>query len=408
MSPRTKEPQRGKSRLARGRRPAGPARRRATRAAAESNGARADGRPAEGRAPAGARVDPELAFLKQLVEAHGAPGHEGAVATVLEKHLEGVGKISRDRLGSLVCEKRGTSDAPRVMLAGHLDEVGFLVKSITKEGFVKFLPLGGWWGHVVLAQRLVIRTRQGDVLGVVGSKPPHELRDEDRKKVLEVRELYIDVGATSDYDVRKRLDIRPGDPIVPDSPFTIMANPDLLLAKAWDNRIGCALAAETVRQLRGQSHPNTVFAVATVQEEVGLRGAQTSAFKVQPDVGIALDVGIAHDTPGTEGDEKLGGGPLVVVYDSSSIPNRGLRDLVDETAEKLGLALQYESVERGGTDAGKIHVTGEGVPSISMGVAARYIHSHVSIIHRRDFEQTVRLLVALVKRLDRSTVERLV
>jgi endoglucanase len=373
-------------------------RRSATRAAS-TDGARANGRPR----PAARGTE----FLRQLVEAHGAPGSEGAVATVLERYLHGVGPISRDRLGSFVCEKKGAGNGPRIMLAGHLDEVGFMVKSVTKEGFIKFLPLGGWWGHVVLAQRLMIRTRSGDVLGVVGSKPPHELKDEDRKRVLEIREMYIDVGAASDFDVRKRLDIRPGDAIVPESPFTVMANPDLLLAKGWDNRIGCALAAETVRQLRGKRHPNTVFAVATVQEEVGLRGAQTSAFKVQPDVGIALDVGIAHDTPGTEGDEKLGGGPLVVVYDSSSIPNRNLLDLVDDTARKLKLTLQYESVERGGTDAGKIHVTGEGVPSLSMGVPARYIHSHVSIIHRRDYEQTVRLLVALVQRLDQRTVSRL-
>ena len=356
---------------------------------------------------AGAASGGDLDFLRDLTQAHGAPGSESAVAEILAHRLQGVGPITRDRLGSFVCEKKGDSATPRVMLAGHLDEVGFMVKSVTKEGFVKFLPLGGWWGHVVLAQRLVIRTRRGDVLGVVGSRPPHELKDEDRRKVLEVRDLYLDVGATSEFDVRKRLDIRPGDPIVPESEFTVMANPDLLLAKAWDNRIGCALAAETVRRLRRQRHPNTVFAVATVQEEVGLRGAQTSAFKVQPDVGIALDVGIAHDTPGTEGDEKLGGGPLVVVYDSSSIPNRNLLDLVDDTARRLQLTLQFESVERGGTDAGRIHMTGEGVPSLSMGVAARYIHSHVSLISRRDYEQTVDLLVAVVKRLDRRTVERL-
>src|SRR5437870_8802152 len=311
-------------------------------------------------------MDQTQEFLKQLVEAHGAPGFESGVAAVMEQRLKGVGSFSRDRLGSFICEKKGTAPGPRVMLAGHLDEVGFMVKSVTKEGFVKFLPLGGWWGHVVLAQRLVIRTRRGDVLGVVGSRPPHELKDEDRRKVLEVRDLYLDVGATSEFDVRKRLDIRPGDPIVPESEFTVMANPDLLLAKAWDNRIGCALAAETVRRLRRQRHPNTVFAVATVQEEVGLRGAQTSAFKVQPDVGIALDVGIAHDTPGTEGDEKLGGGPLIVIYDASSIPNRRLLDLVIETAAKAKIALQFESVERGGTDAGKIHVTVQGVPGISM------------------------------------------
>src|SRR6185503_702424 len=146
--------------------------------------------------------------------------------------------------------------------------------------------LGGWWGHVVLAQRVMIQTRRGPVLGVVGSKPPHELLDEERKRVLELKDLYIDVGATSDWDVRKHLDIRPGDPIVPVSPFTRMANPDLLLAKAWDNRVGCALAAETARRLRGRSHPNTLFAVATVQEEVGLRGAQTAAFTVKPDVAL--------------------------------------------------------------------------------------------------------------------------
>ena len=352
-------------------------------------------------------MDSTTTFLKELVEAHGAPGFEGGVADVMARYLKGVGPMSRDRLGSFICEKAGSKAGPRVMLAGHLDEVGFMVKSVTKEGFVKFLPLGGWWGHVVLAQRLLIKTRKGDVLGVVGSKPPHELRDEDRKKVLEIKDMYIDVGATSDWDVKKKLDIRPGDPILPISDFTLMANANLMLAKAWDNRIGCALAAETAKRLQNVAHPNTVFAVATVQEEVGLRGAQTSAFKVQPDVGIALDVGIAHDTPGTEGDERLGGGPLIVVYDATSIPNRGLLDLVMDTAKQAKITLQFESVERGGTDAGKIHVTGQGVPSISMGVPARYIHSHVSIIDRRDFEATVKLLVALVKRLDAKTVAAL-
>ena len=348
-------------------------------------------------------MDRSTAFLKELVEAHGAPGFEGDVARVMEKHLKGIGTFSRDRLGSFIVEKKG-GPGPRVMLAGHLDEVGFMVKSITKDGFVKFLPLGGWWGHVVLGQRLIVKTRKGDVIGVVGSKPPHELQDEDRKKVLEIRQMYIDVGATSDWDVKKHLDIRPGDAIIPDSSFTVMANPNLLLAKAWDNRIGCAMVAETLLQLKGQTHPNTVLGVATVQEEVGLRGATTSAFKTNPDVAFALDVGIAHDTPGTEGDEKLGGGPLVVVYDATSIPNRGLLDLVMDSAKKLNMPLQYESVERGGTDAGRIHISGQGVPSISMGVPARYIHSHISIIDRRDLNATVKLLVALVKRLDAKTV----
>jgi endoglucanase len=351
-------------------------------------------------------MDRTQKFLRDLVEADGVPGNEGDVAGIMERHLGGVGTMSRDRLGSFICEKKGASAEPRVMLAGHLDEVGFMVKSITKDGFVKFIQLGGWWGHVVLAQRLRIKTRKGDVLGVVGSKPPHELGAEERKKVLELKEMYIDVGATSDWDVKKRLDIREGDPIVPDSSFQVMANPNLLLGKAWDNRVGCALAAETARSLKGQRHPNTLFAVATAQEEVGLRGAQTSAFKVQPDVAIALDVGIAHDTPGTDGDVKLGGGPVVVLYDASAIPNRGLLRFVQETAAAVRIPLQYESIERGGTDAGRIHVTGEGVPTLSMGIASRYIHSHVSIIDRRDFDRAVKLLTAMVKRLDKRTVAR--
>src|SRR5881396_2132593 len=218
----------------------------------------------------GANMDATQEFLKSLVEAHGVPGFERNVAQVMERYLKGVGSFSRDNLGSFLCEKQGPAGGPKVMLAGHLDEVGFMVKSVTKEGFVKFLPLGGWWGHVVLGQRLIIKTRKGDVVGVVGSKPPHELRDEDRKKVLEIREMYIDVGATSDWDVKKKLDIRPGDPIIPDSKFTQMANPNLMLAKAWDNRIGCALAAVTAASLKEVKHPNTVYAVATVQEEVGL------------------------------------------------------------------------------------------------------------------------------------------
>src|SRR5688572_23507171 len=197
-------------------------------------------------------MDRSLSFLKELVDAHGVPGFEDDVAVVMQKYMKGVGPFTKDRLGSFICEKPGDAKGPKVMLAGHLDEVGFMVRSITKDGFVKFLPLGGWWGHVVLGQRLIIRTRKGDVLGVVGSKPPHELRDEDRKKVLEIKDMYLDVGAADGWDVHKELDIRPGDPIVPDSSFAVMANPDLLLAKAWDNRIGCALAAETAKRLVGQ------------------------------------------------------------------------------------------------------------------------------------------------------------
>jgi endoglucanase len=345
--------------------------------------------------------------LAELVETPGVPGAEQEVAHVLARRLQGIGRISRDRLGSFICEKAGSATAPRVMLAGHMDEVGFLVKSITPEGFVRFLGLGGWWGHVVLAQRVMIQTRRGDVIGVVGSKPPHELRGEETKKVLELQDLYIDVGATSEWEVKKHLDIRPGDRIVPISPFTRMANPRLLLAKAWDNRVGCALLAETALALRGRAHPNTLFAVATVQEEVGLRGAQTAAFAVKPDVAIVLDVGVARDTPGTEGEGKLGGGPTIVAYDATALPNRALLDLAADTAKRLKLAVQLTTAERGGTDSGRIQFSEAGVPCLSLGIPSRYIHSHVSLIDRRDFDQAVQLLVALVRQLNAKTVRGL-
>ena len=255
------------------------------------------------------------------------------------------------------------------MLAGHLDEVGFIVKSVTKDGFVKFLPLGGWWGHVVLGQRLIIKTRKGDVLGVVGSKPPHELRDEDRKKVLEIKDMYIDVGATSDWDVKKKLDIRPGDPILPDSSFTVMANPEPAARQGLGqpHRLR-ARRRDRARGSRARSTRTRCTRWPPCRRKSACAARRRRAFKVQPDVAFALDVGIAHDTPGTEGDEKLGGGPLVVIYDASSIPNRRLLDLVIDTAAEIKIPLQFESVERGGTDAGRIHLTGEGVPRISMGV----------------------------------------
>ncbi|MGH7681057.1 MAG: M42 family metallopeptidase, partial [Candidatus Eiseniibacteriota bacterium] len=263
-----------------------------------------------------------------------------------------------------------------------------------------------WWGHVVLAQRVIIRTRKGDIQGVVGSKPPHELQEEERRKVLDLKDMFIDVGATSYFDVKKKLGIRPGDPIVPDSSFSVMGNDRLYLAKALDNRVGCALVVDTLRKLKTARHPNTFYGVATTMEEVGLRGAQTSVASIKPDVAIAVDVGIAHDTPGTlgEGDEKLGAGVGILVYDASLIPNVKLRDLAIDVCERNKITYHLGTVERGGTDAGRFHVYDTGVPSLVIFIPTRYIHSHATIMDRKDYDQAVRLLTELTKRLDKKTV----
>lgn len=354
-------------------------------------------------------MDETLKMLKELTDAPGVPGFEREARLVMERYLEPLAEVSRDRLGSVIGRKQGTSDEPRIMLAGHLDEVGFMVSHITDDGFLRFQPLGGWWDQVLLSQRVVIKTHKGDVVGVIGSKPPHVLSPEERKKVVEKKDMFIDIGAESKDDAME-MGVRMGDPIIPVSEFTVMKNEKYLMAKAWDNRIGCALAIETLKRLQGADHPNTVYGVGTVQEEVGLRGAQTSTFAIEPDVGIALEVSIAGDVPGMKPEEaqsKLGGGPTLLLYDATLVPNVKLRDLIIETAEEENIPLQFDVMPGGGTDAGRMHLFGRGVAAICIGVPTRYIHSHVGIMHRDDFEAAAKLLTAVVKKLDKDQVAAL-
>jgi putative aminopeptidase FrvX len=354
-------------------------------------------------------MDSTESLLKELTEIMGIAGFERGVAKAIERHMKPLAKISYDRLGSIICRKEGSAKTPRVMLAAHMDEVGFLVKQITKEGFIKFIPIGGWFSQVILGQRVTVKTRKGDLVGVVGSKPPHELDEEERRKVVEIKDMHIDVGAARGYDVAKALGVKVGDPIVPWSPFAMMGNPRTYLAKAWDDRIGCALMIDVLRRLAKQRHPNAVYAVGTVQEEVGLRGATTSAAVVDPDVAFALEVSIAHDTPGftPEEAEALGAGPGILVYDRSMIPNRNLLDLAIDVATKAKIPYHLATVDKGGTDTGKIHMNKAGVPSLVIGVPTRYIHSHIGIIHRSDYDNCVKFITEMVRVLDARKVASL-
>lgn len=350
-------------------------------------------------------------MLKELTEAPGVPGQEHEVRQILARLLEPVAALEKDRLGSLIARAEGKSPAPKVMFAAHMDEVGFMVSDILDEGYLRLQPLGGWWEQVMLAQRVRVHASKGAYTGVIGSKPPHVLPAEERKKPVKMQDMFIDIGA-KDADEAREMGVRPGDPVTPICPFETLGNGDFLLAKAWDDRAGCAILVEVMRALKaaGSSHPNTVYGVATVQEEVGLRGAATSAYTVEPDVGFALDVTIAGDTPGMKREEantKLGQGPAIVLYDASLVPHLRLRDLVIETAESEGIPYQFDVVSGGGTDAGRIQLYGSGVPSVAICVPTRYIHSHAGILHRRDLEETVRLLVALINRLDGATVASL-
>jgi len=351
-------------------------------------------------------MDATFQLLKELTEVNGAPGYEAPVRAVVRKYMENLGELSQDKIGSVICRKPGSASSPKVMLAGHMDEIGFMVKQITPEGFIKFIPLGGWFDQVLLGQRVIIQTNQGDVVGVIGAKPPHLLPQEERSKVVLKRDMYIDIGATSQQEVEEA-GVRLGDPILPRADFVPLANGKTYLSKAFDDRVGTALVISTLQALQNSTHPNTVYGTATVMEEVGLRGATTSVRAIDPDVAIVLESDIAGDVPGIKSEEsliKLGKGPTVLIYESRTIPNLKLRELILDTAQKENIAVQISYVEAGGTDAGAIHLHGIGVPSAVLAVAARHIHSHSSIIHREDYDRAVKLLTAVIKRLDEKTV----
>jgi putative aminopeptidase FrvX len=354
-------------------------------------------------------MDFTFELLKELTEANGVPGYEAPVRAVVRKYLEPLGELTQDKIGSVICRQEGSTPSPRVMLVGHMDEVGFMVKHITKEGFIRFLPLGGWFDQVLLGQRVVILTQKGEVVGVIGAKPPHLLSTEERTKVVMKKDMYIDIGATSQEEV-DAAGVRPGDPVVPRADFVSLANQKSYLSKAFDDRVGVALVISTLQAMKDRPHASTLYGVASVQEEVGLRGATTSVRAVDPDVAFVLESDIAGDVPGIKPEEsavKLGAGPTMSIYDTRMIPNLKLRSLVMQVAEAEGIPLQTSYVEGGATDGGVIHLHGTGVPTVVISVAARHIHSHSSIIHRDDYDQAVKLLAAVVARLDAETVKSL-
>ncbi|MBW3111774.1 M42 family metallopeptidase [Bacillus sp. MCCB 382] len=357
-----------------------------------------------------AKLDETLTMLKDLTDAKGVPGNEREVRDVMKKYIEPFAdEVTTDNLGSLIAKKVGDENGPKIMVAGHLDEVGFMITQIDSKGFLRFQTVGGWWSQVMLAQRVTIVTSTGEVTGVIGSKPPHILPPEARKKPVDIKDMFIDIGASSREEVQE-WGVKPGDMVVPHFEFTVMNNEKMLLAKAWDNRIGCAIAIDVLRNLKDEKHPNIVYGVGTVQEEVGLRGARTAAAKIQPDIGFGVDVGIAGDTPGVsdkEASSKMGEGPQIILYDASMVSHKGLRDFVTDTADEHNIPYQFDAIAGGGTDSGAIHLTANGVPALSITIATRYIHSHAAMLHRDDYENAVKLITEVIKKLDKETVAKI-
>lgn len=236
--------------------------------------------------------------------------------------------------------RRGAEDAPTVMVAGHMDEVGFMVTQITDNGMLRFQTLGGWWSQVLLAQRVEVQTDNGPIIGVISSIPPHILTDAQRAKPMEIKNMMIDIGA-DDREDAVRMGIRPGQQVVPVCPFTPMANEKKILSKAWDNRYGCGLSIELLKELQGKDLPNNLYAGATVQEEVGLRGAQTAANMIQPDLFFALDASPANDMSGDKGCSAVSARVLLRILDRTTVMHRGMREFVLDMAETHNIPYQY-------------------------------------------------------------------
>lgn len=339
-------------------------------------------------------------LLEKLSNAHGISGYEGGVREVIKKEIEScVDEIKVDNFGNLIAIKKGK--APSVMIAAHMDEIGLMVKYIDDEGFIRFAKVGGWFDQTLVNQRVVLHTKKGMVTGVIGSKPVHVMKTEDKKKAIEAKDMFIDIGASS-RDEAEAMGVEPGVTASLDQRLAALAN-DRVTGKAFDDRAGSAVLIAALQHIAGMKLAPSVMGVFTVQEEVGLKGARTSAFGLNPDVGIAIDTCIPGDHPGikkTDSAVQIGKGPSITVMDAGGrgvISHPRVLEWLRETAKAKGVPYQMDVTESGTTDASAISLTREGIPSGVISVATRYIHTPVEVLSLKDLAQTADLVVAAIK-----------
>ncbi len=332
-------------------------------------------------------------LLKRLSEAHSIPGSENEVRRMMAEELKNhCDSVETDQLGNLIAKKG--DGKKKVMLAAHMDEIGLMVKHIDKNGFIKFTTLGGFSDQTLLNQRVMVHTEKGVLTGVIGSRPPHLMKPDERKKVVEYKDMFIDAGA-KDKKAAEKVGISIGDFITFDRSFREL-NEDLVTGKAFDNRVGCAALIEVMKRVKTDY---AVFAVGTVQEEVGLKGARTSAFRINPDYAIAIDVAVAGDYPGIKEEEsslKLGSGPTIDLADASGrgiITHPRVKELLIKTAVENKIPYQLSVGEGGTTDATAIHLTREGIPTGAVSVPTRNIHTPVEVASLKDIKNAVELIV---------------
>lgn len=334
-----------------------------------------------------------MELLRKLCNAPGISGFESEVTDLMKKELaKSADKVFEDNFGNVISQKgKGKT---RIMLTAHMDEIGLMVKHISKEGFLSFIKIGGIDDRILSNQRVIIGGSKCDVVGIIGSKPPHLQKDEERKKIIRYDELFIDIGVSSDKQASKLVAV--GDPITFEPNFGSLGK-NVYYGKALDDRLGCYIMIEIMRKLPKNINA-TVYAVGTVQEEVGLKGARVSAYRLNPDYAIALDTTIAGGTPNvkeTESNLKFGKGPAITIIEAGGrgvVTHPTVKKILIDAASKNKIPHQMDVLEGGMTDAAMIYLTREGIPSGSVSIPVRYIHSPTGVFDIRDVENTIKLL----------------
>jgi putative aminopeptidase FrvX len=349
-----------------------------------------------------------LSFIKELSEAPGVSGFEDEAIAVIRRHGEGLGAFSEDSMRNLYLRSPDWKEnRPVIMVDSHSDEVGFMVKAIRPNGTLDFIALGGWVASNVAAHRVLVRNDKGQwIPGIIASKPPHFFSDGEKSKVPNIANMVIDLGASSDREIREEYHISIAAPVVPDVSFEYQENHDIMIGKAFDNRLGNAAIISVFKELAGASLELNVAGTFSSQEEIGLRGATVSAQAVKPDICIAFEGSPADDTvvDSYAVQTAIKKGPMLRHYDQCMITNPRFQRFALDLARQKGIPVQ-EAVRTGGsTNAGIIHLSGKAVPSIVIGIPARYIHTHYSISAYSDYENSVKLACEIIKSLNEKVI----
>ncbi len=339
----------------------------------------------------------EIELLRTLSNAFGPPGNEEQVRKILSTELENYAdEVRIDKLGNIFFYKHGKDTYPKIMLAAHMDEVAFIVTFIEENGFQRFQTLGGITSNIMLGQTILFQGTKGPLKGIIGTKPPHIMTEEEQKNIVPVEDLFIDIGAENQQEAQKK-----GAKIGMDGVFDVEFEElggGYVRGKAFDDRAGCTVLVEVFKALKDS--PYNIIAVGTVQEEVGLRGARTAAWQVDPDYGLALEGTFAADVPGSRPDRtsaKLKGGPVITIVDRTTITHPEILNTLITLGEAKSIPFQFKKVPTGGTDAGAIHLSKAGVPSGTVALPCRYIHGPASVAHIDDLKNTIALVTEFVK-----------